>query len=210
MPGSLRSRATTGGSTMPTSRMDATICAYFGVFLIASVTILSGWMSSDRDPKPRLLEAHLHRSTLPALRAMSGLTPAWMRVARLPGSVSSPSARNSVTKFSSANSVAQRLGDEYQAIARGLSLADQKPLAIDVLLIGANERIRRQGPFSALAAQSCGFESFATPLPLLDQPSGRDRACGRAAGSFRRPAGGRPGSRHRQAAAISTAMLTGI
>jgi hypothetical protein len=41
-----------------------------------------------------------------------------------------------------AEEAAQRLDDEHQAILGGRSFADQEALAIDILLIGANERIR--------------------------------------------------------------------
>src|SRR3979490_2456711 len=44
-PGCSRSCATTGGSTIPTWPIDATIWAYFGVFFTDVGTILSGLMS---------------------------------------------------------------------------------------------------------------------------------------------------------------------
>ncbi len=106
LPGSLRSRATTGGSTMPTSRMDAAIWAYFGVFLTAGGHELQGMDLGDGNAavasfsKPSSTVDDRHFRAMFSL----GLQPR-MRVAMFLGSVSSPSARNSVMKFSSPKSL---------------------------------------------------------------------------------------------------------
>ena len=141
LPGSLRSRATTGGSTMPTSRIDATIWAYFGVFLIAAETSLRGWIRRSQ------CAARLPRKPFSPLSdalcvRMSGLRSGLDACGKVSREGVEPLSSQQRHEVLVDEQLSQGLCHEDQSISGGFGLSDQKALAVDVLLIGSNERVR--------------------------------------------------------------------
>ena len=127
---------------MPTSRMDAAIWAYFGVFLTAVGDELERLNVGDRDASVPLLQRPSSPVTMQLFVPCQACAPASMRSCKVAGQGVEPLGAQQRHEILVGEQLAQGFGHEDQSIARGLGLADQKALAVDVLLIGPDERVR--------------------------------------------------------------------
>ena len=146
---------------------------FWGVFLTFARDKLErlDFGDGNAQPSPRK-PSH---TDVAVLRAMSGLRSGLERAARFRGRVSSPSARNSVTKFSSTISFRMASVTKISRFRVVFGLSDQKALAVDVLLIGANSAFEDRGRSRRFPLGSRLFAALSSPLPLFDEPPGSDQ-----------------------------------